>query len=357
MTAQPGALLAATLAAIVEVDNASLLAAEARQLQLTKPPGSLGRLETLGNQLAAIAGECPPPDPAPALVGVFAGDHGVQAAQRVSPWPAEVTRQMAANIADGGAGVSVLARVVGADVRVFDVGMLAPVDSDAVRDVHVRRGTGDLSVGAAMSAADAVAALEVGIIAAQKAFDEGYRCLIMGEVGIGNTTPAAALISVFTGASPAAVTGRGAGANDALLAHKIDVITRGIALNGARDADPLAALAAVGGLEHAALAGFVLGGAAARIPVIVDGVIACSAALVATAMAPAASGYLIAAHDGVEAGIAASLAHLGLTPVVSFDLRLGEGSGAVTVLPIVRGAASILREMATFESAGVSDAT
>ncbi len=347
-------LLHRTLDTIVGVDADAHAAAQARQLTLTKPPGSLGRLETLGNQLAAIAGVCPPPVPLPALVGVFAGDHGVQAAQQVSPWPQEVTVQMAANIALGGAGVSVLARTAGADVRVFDCGMLAPSPVDGVRDVHVRRGTDDLSQGPAMTRDEAVAALEVGIRAAQEAHDQGYRCLLLGEVGIGNTTPAAALISVFTGASPAEVTGRGAGADDAMLARKVEVIGRGIAVNGASDADPLGALAAVGGFEHAAMAGFVLGGAALRLPVIVDGVIACSAALVAVALAPEASGYLIAGHDGVEAGIAVALRHLGLTPVLGLDLRLGEGSGAVAALLLVAGAAAILRDMATFDSAGVS---
>ena len=181
-------LLARTLAAIVPVDEDARAAAEARQLTLTKPPGSLGRLETLGNQLSAISGQCPPPAPTPALVGVFAGDHGVQAGQRVSPWPQDVSRQMAANIALGGAAVSVLARNSGADVRVFDVGLLAPVDLDAVRDVNVRRGTDDFTEGPAMSIADAVAGLEVGIRAADQAYAQGYRCLVMGEVGIGNTT-------------------------------------------------------------------------------------------------------------------------------------------------------------------------
>ena len=354
MTISPESLLARTLASITAVDEEARAAAVARQLQLTKPPGSLGRLEDLGNQLAAVAGSCPPPDPSPALVGVFAGDHGVQSAHQVSPWPQEVTRQMAANIALGGAAVSVLARTAGADVRVFDVGMLAPLDLDGVRDARVRPGTDDFTAGPAMSEADAVAALEAGILAARQAVAEGYRCLVMGEVGIGNTTPAAALISVFTGADAATVTGRGAGADDATLARKVDVVRRGIAANAARADEPLAALAAVGGLEHAALAGFVLGGAAARLPVIIDGVIACSAALAAVALAPAASGYLVAGHDGVEAGIGVALEHLGIAPVVSLDLRLGEGSGAVTVLPIVRGAAALLREMATFDSAGVS---
>ncbi len=355
MSVTPGSLLARTIAAISPVSEEVRAEAESYQLQLTKPPGSLGRLESLGNQLAAISGQCPPPDPAPALVGVFAGDHGVQAAQQVSPWPQEVTRQMALNIAAGGAAVSVLARNAGASVRVFDVGMAEPVDDPSVMDVNVRRGTDDLSVGPAMSLSDAQRAVEVGIEAAQQAVADGFRCLAMGEVGIGNTTPSAALISVFSDSEPVRVTGRGTGADDEMLARKIQVISDGIKANSASADDPLAALAGVGGLEHAALAGFVLGGAAARVPVIIDGVIASSAALAAVALAPEAAGYLIAGHQGAEVGIAAALEHLGLDPVVAFDLRLGEGSGAATVLPIVRGAAQILREMATFASAGVSE--
>lgn len=354
MTTDPDGLLAGTILAILEVSEDARVAAEARQLQLTKPAGALGRLESLGNQLAAIAGECPPPDPAPAMVCVFAGDHGVQAAQGVSPWPQEVTQQMAINIGNGGAAVNVLARNAGADVRVFDVGMLAPVDLPSVRDVNVARGTADMTTGPAMSREQAVSAIEVGIAAARQAVTDGYRCLVMGEVGIGNTTPSAALISVFTGASPEEVTGRGTGADDEMLARKVAVIESGIEANGASASDPLGALAGVGGLEHAALVGLVLGGAASRVPVIVDGVIASSAALVAVALAPAASGYLIAAHRGVEVGIGPALRKLGLDPVVGLDMRLGEGSGAAAVLPIVRGAALILREMATFASAGVS---
>lgn len=346
-------LLARTLASIVAVDEDARAAAAAHQGHLTKPAGSLGHLETLGNQLSAISGACPPPVPSPALVGVFAADHGVHA-QGVTPWPQEVTVQMAANIAAGGAAVNVLARNAGADVRLYDVGLITPLVLEGVLDRRVRAGTADMTAGPAMDVADAVAAVEVGISAARQAVAEGYRCLLTGEVGIGNTTAAAALISVFTGAEPAAVTGRGAGAPDAMLTRKIAVVARAIEVNGASASDPLAALASVGGLEHAALAGFLLGGAAARVPVVLDGVIACSAALVAVALAPAVRGYLVGGHNGAESGIAVALASLGITPVVSLGMRLGEGTGAAVALPVVRGAALLLREMATFASAGVA---
>jgi len=350
----PPSLLAATLVAIGPADAAATAAAEARQLTLTKPAGSLGQLETLGNRLAGIFGTCPPPVPAPALLCVFAGDHGVWA-QGVSPWPQAVTAQMVANVAAGGASVNVLARHAGADVLVYDVGLAGPrPDAPGVRHHRVAPGTADLSLGPAMTAEQCGAAVEVGLRAAAEAAAAGYHCLIAGEVGIGNTTPAAALVSVFTGRPAAEVTGAGAGAVGEALAHKKAVVARAIEVNAATPADPLAALAAVGGLEHAAIVGYLLGAARHRLPVILDGVIACSAALVAVALAPPVRDYLIAGHDGVEPGIRAALAELRLDPVLALDLRLGEGSGALTALPVVQAAAKILREMATFGDAGVA---
>lgn len=323
-------------------------------MQLTKPPGALGQLEDLGNQLAAIAGECPPPVPEPALVCVFAGDHGVHA-QGVSPWPQEVTRQMVANMVAGGAAVNVLARHAGADVRIYDVGTTNPLSaSDVLRLDWIAAGTADLATGPAMTREQAQRALEIGIRAAQDAVADGYRCLLPGEVGIGNTTPAAALVSVFTGRPAGEVTGAGAGAQGETLQRKKDLIAHAIADRGVSANDPLGALAEVGGFEHAAIAGFILGAGAAHVPVILDGVIACSAALVAVALCPDVRGYLIAGHEGTEPGIEAAVGALGLVPVVSLDMRLGEGSGAVAALPVVEVAAKILREMATFESAGVS---
>ncbi|MEL4356633.1 MULTISPECIES: nicotinate-nucleotide--dimethylbenzimidazole phosphoribosyltransferase [unclassified Luteococcus] len=343
------------IAAITPVDEEARAAAEARQLTLTKPPGSLGELEALGNQLAAIAGACPPPVPEPALVCVFAGDHGVQA-QKVSPWPQEVTVQMAANISAGGAGVSVITRAAGGSLKVFDVGMLsaAPGTVDAV----IARGTRDFTVEPAMTDDECERAIEVGLQAARQAVAEGFRALVPGEVGIGNTTPSSALTSLFTGVSVAEVTGRGSGADDDMLARKGEVIQRGFARHGlspeSAAADPLRALACVGGFEHAAMVGLILGAAEQRVPLVLDGAIACSAALVAVALCPAAHGYLIAGHAGVEPGIQATMARLGLQPVIRLDLRLGEGSGGALALPVVATAARILREMATFDSAGVT---
>lgn len=346
-------LLERTLAAIRPVDEAARTAAETRQLDLTKPPGALGQLEQIGNQLAAIAGSCPPPVPEPALLCIFAGDHGVQR-HGVSPWPQEVTGQMVANMLNGGAAANVLARSVGADVAVIDVGTLTGMDDPRLVDRRLAPGTADLATGPAMTRDQAAAGLEIGIATAADAVAAGYQVLLPGEVGIGNTTPAAALIAVFTGHPAAEVTGSGAGAHGDALVRKVRLVADAIADRQVRADDPLGALAEVGGFEHAAIAGLILGAAAARIPVVLDGVIACAGALVAVALCPDVQGYLIAGHAGTEPGIGAALAALGLAPVVSLDLRLGEGTGAALALPVVQASARILREMATFSSAGVS---
>jgi len=352
------ALLEATIAGIRPVDRVAAEAAAERQGQLTKPRGALGVLEDLSLVLAGIGRACPAPLPAPAAVAVFAGDHGVLA-QGVSPWPQEVTGQMVANFASGGAAVCVLARQVGATVSVTDVGVAHPIvgEEQGVRVRRIGRGTADLSRGPAMSEAEALAAIEVGILTAQELISAGNRCLITGDMGIGNTTASAALIAASLHLDPVEVTGRGTGIDDAALAVKIRVIRSALELHQARLTSPLGRLAAVGGFEHAALVGFLLAGAAAGVPVLLDGVIAGSAALIAKDLAPQAVPYWIAGHLSVEPGHAHALSALGLRPVVDLDLRLGEGSGAVLALPLVQAAARILAEMATFDSAGVTDKT
>jgi nicotinate-nucleotide--dimethylbenzimidazole phosphoribosyltransferase len=333
---------------------AAMAAAETRQAQLTKPLGSMGRLEVLGTQLAGIARECPPPVPGPVAVAVFAGDHGVHA-QAVTPWPQEVTVQMVANVAAGGAVVNALAAQVGADVVVVDVGVVgdAPAHERLTR-AKVARGTADLSTGPAMSPEQARRAFDLGVAQAYRLVDGGYRMLVTGDLGLANTTPAAALVAAMTGLDPADVTGRGAGSDDAMLAHKVDVVRRAVARLDV-DADPMTVLAEVGGFEHAALAGFVLGGAARRVPVLLDGLIACSAALVAAALEPRAVAYLVAGHRSTEPGASAALTSLGLEPLLNLDLRLGEGSGAVLAVPLVQAAARMLAEVATFDSAQVTE--
>jgi len=348
-------LLEQTVAAIRPLDPAALAAARERQARLTKPPGSLGILEDVSVQLAGLAGRCPPPMPAPAAVAIFAGDHGVHA-QGVTPWPQEVTAQMVANFLQGGAVVNAFAAQVGADVCVVDVGVaadLAPVPGLLSR--KIRHGTADLSRGPAMSVDEAAGAVEVGIRTAHDLVAAGNRCLVTGDMGIANTTASAALVAAFTGRDAAEVTGRGTGVADAVYDRKVAVVRRALALHRPDPADPIGVVAAVGGLEHAALAGFILGAAAQRTPVVLDGVIAGAAALVAAALAPHAIGACIAGHRSTEPGHAVALSYLGLRPLVDLQLRLGEGTGALLALPLVQAAARVLRDVATFDSAGVTD--
>jgi len=353
----PGTAFETAAAAVRPTDLAGAgAAADARTDLLTKPKGSLGRLEALGSRLAAIARVCPPPVPERATVCVFAGDHGVLA-QGVSPWPAEVTAQMVANFCAGGAAVTVFARQACADVLVTDVGVSTPIPADSPTLLRrtVRRGTADLSTGPAMSPAEARAALDVGAEVAARAVTDGAQLLVTGEMGIGNTTPAAALIAAFTGRPAEEVTGRGTGIDDETLHRKTDIVAGAVARLAA-DASPLTVLAEVGGLEIAALAGLIVGGAAAGVPVLVDGVISAAAALVASALVPDARGYLIAGHLSAEPGAAAALHALRLEPLLALGMRLGEGSGATLAIPLVQAAARVLSEMATFGEANVDDA-
>ena len=347
-------LLEDTIAAVGPLDAAAVAAARERQEALTKPSGSLGRLEDVSVQLAGIASQCPPPLPEPAVVAVFAADHGVHA-QGVTPWPQEVTAQMVANFLASGAAVNAIATQAGAAVCVVDVGVAADLPTaQGLLSRKVRPGTADMTEGPAMTLEEARLAVETGIKVAADLVDEGYRCLITGDMGIANTTASAALIAVFTGSTPALVTGRGTGIDDPTWARKVEVVRRALDLHRCDPASPLETLAAVGGLEHAALAGFILGGAARRVPVLLDGVIACAAAVAARAFAPQVTDYLIAGHLSTEPGALRALDALGLQPLLDLGMRLGEGSGAVLALPVVAAAARVLRDMATFDSAGVS---
>jgi nicotinate-nucleotide--dimethylbenzimidazole phosphoribosyltransferase len=353
-------LLDETIAAIPPPDPGAVAAARDRQACMTKPAGSLGVLEDVSVQLSGLAGVCPPPMPSPAAVAVFAADHGVHA-QGVTPWPQEVTAQMVGNFLAGGAVVNAFAAQAGAEVVVVDVGVCSPlydgeVPPPGLLPRRVRAGTADMTVGPAMTADEVLAALEVGIETARDLVVAGNRCLLTGDMGIANTTASAALIAAFTGAPPAEVTGWGTGIDDEMHRHKIAVVERALALHGLDSgvSDPLRALAAVGGLEHAALAGFILGAAALRVPVILDGVIAGAAAMVAVALAPSCVDACVAGHRSAEPGHALALDHLGLVPLVDLGLRLGEGSGAVLALPLVQSAVRALRDVATFDSAGVT---
>jgi nicotinate-nucleotide--dimethylbenzimidazole phosphoribosyltransferase len=263
---------------------------------------------------------------------------------------------MVANFVAGGAVVNAFARQNGAEVLVVDVGVGIQLHGGAtLLDANIRRGTRDMTVEPAMTGAEVRAAVDVGISVAGALADAGARCLLTGDMGIANTTPAAALIAAFTGARPDQVTGRGTGIDDDTYRRKVEVVAAALARHPADPADPLSTLAAVGGLEHAALAGFILGAAERRIPVILDGVIAASAALVAAALAPDAVAAMVAGHRSAEPGATVALAHLGLVPLLDLGLRLGEGTGAVLALPIVASAVRVLHDVATFDAAGVSE--
>ena len=345
--------LADLLSAIEPLDAAAMSDARDRQAQLTKPAGALGVLEEASVRLSGIQGLCPPAAMTRPVVAVFAGDHGVHA-QGVTPWPQEVTASMIANFRAGGAAVNVLARQVGADVYVVDMGVAADLaPGPDLLDHKIRPGTSDLATGPAMSRDEAVQGLLAGAAVAQQLVDEGYDCLLSGDMGIANTTPSAALVAAFTGSAPGRVTGRGTGVDDPTLARKVEVVSVALLERPPGD-DPVETLASVGGFEHAGIAGFVLGAAARRTPVILDGVIAGAAALVAQALAPDALGYCFAGHRSVEPGHVVALDRLGLRPLVDLDLRLGEGTGAVLSFPLVEAAGAVLREMATFDSAGVA---
>ena len=345
--------LADLLSAIEPLDAAAMSDARDRQAQLTKPAGALGVLEEASVRLSGIQGLCPPAAMTRPVVAVFAGDHGVHA-QGVTPWPQEVTASMIANFRAGGAAVNVLARQAGADVYVVDMGVAADLaPGPDLLDHKIRPGTSDLATGPAMSRDEAVQGLLAGAAVAQQLVDEGYDCLLSGDMGIANTTPSAALVAAFTGSAPGRVTGRGTGVDDPTLARKVEVVSVALLERPPGD-DPVETLASVGGFEHAGIAGFVLGAAARRTPVILDGVIAGAAALVAQALAPDALGYCFAGHRSVEPGHVVALDRLGLRPLVDLDLRLGEGTGAVLSFPLVEAAGAVLREMATFDSAGVA---
>ncbi|SMF24302.1 nicotinate-nucleotide--dimethylbenzimidazole phosphoribosyltransferase [Streptomyces sp. Amel2xC10] len=351
----PHDLLAETVAGIRPLDAKALGEAWERQKRMTKPAGALGMLEIISAQLSGLSRQCPPPIPEPAAVAIFAGDHGVHA-QGVTPWPQEVTAQMVANFLGGGAVCNAFATQVGAEVCIVDVGVAADLPATpGLLPRKVRAGTSDMTIGPAMTREEAKQAIEVGIETARDLVAAGNKALLTGEMGIANTTASAALISVFTGADPAEVTGRGTGINDETLARKTEVVRRALELHQPDPADPLGVLAAIGGFEHAAMVGLLLGGASLRTPVILDGVSAGAAALVARAIAPEVLAACIAGHRSAEPGHVAALNKLGLRPLVDLDLRLGEGTGALLALPLVQSTARAMHEVATFDSAGVTE--
>ena len=334
-------------------DRAVAEQARARHLTLTKPPGSLGRLEELGIWVSSCQGACPPTQFTAPSVVLFAGDHGV-AEGGVSAFPPEVTGQMVANFAAGGAAVNVLARRCGASVRVVDMSVATDTSPEISR-FKVRRSSGDLRVTDALTIAEARSALAAGRAIADELVDGGADLLIAGDMGIGNTTPAAVLIGAMTRREPVEVVGRGTGIDDAGWIRKTAAIRDGMRRVRKVTGDPLAMLAAVGGADLTAMAGFLAQAAVRHTPVILDGVVVTAAALLANDLAPGAVQWWVAGHRSAEPAHTFALEHLDLAPLLEFSMRLGEGSGAVAALPIVAAAVDILTDMATFAEAGVTD--
>lgn len=330
-----------------------MAAAQRHQDLLTKPQGSLGRLEPLSVQLAGILAN-PSPRVERKAVVVLAGDHGV-AAEGVSAYPPEVTAQMVLNFLGGGAAVNVLARQAGARVTVVDVGVMAELpDHPHLKKRKIAPGTANFLRGPAMSREQAAAAVVTGIEVIEDEVAQGLDLVATGEMGIGNTTPASAITALYTGLPVAQVTGRGTGVDDVGLARKVEAIEQALDMHSPDPADPLGVLSTVGGYEIGAIAGVCLGAAAQRKPVIVDGFISAAGALLAAALCPATKSYLIASHLSVERGHGPLWETLGLRPLLDMDLRLGEGTGAVLAMHVVEAACRLLNEMATFADAGVS---
>jgi nicotinate-nucleotide--dimethylbenzimidazole phosphoribosyltransferase len=341
------------IASIKPLDSEAMGQARARQQQLTKPPGSLGRLEDLAVQFVGVTGQLLPEVERKAVV-VMAGDHGVTV-EGVSAYPSVVTAQMVLNFLRGGAAINVLAKLAGARVVVVDVGVAADLHHPGLLVRKVAAGTANMAIGPAMTQAQTVEAVQVGIDVFEVQFEQGIDLVATGDMGIGNTTASSAITAVLAGAPVTAVTGRGTGIDDEQLAHKIAVIEQAIACNRPDPNDPLAVLACVGGLEIAGLVGVILAAASHRVPVVIDGFISGTAALVAVKLCPGVRDFLIASHVSVEQGHRLILEHLGLTPLLNLGLRLGEGTGAALAMSIIEGAVHTHTEMATFAEAGVSD--
>lgn len=345
-------VLQETLNGIGELSQEATQQARRRLDNLTKPRGSLGVLEDIAAQLAGITG-----DPLPVIKGkaviVMAGDHGV-VEEGVSAYPQEVTPQMVYNFIAGGAGINVLARHAGARVTVVDIGVAAQIKHPSLVSRKVRAGTANMTKGPAMSREEAVKAIEVGIEVAASEIAQGANLLATGDMGIGNTTPSSAILAAFTGLPLDMVVGRGTGIDDQTLVRKKEAIKRALEVNQPDPDDPLDVLSKVGGLEIAGLAGVILGAAARRVPVVIDGFISGAAAMVAARLAPHSTRYMIASHVSEEPGHRYIPDLLGLKPMLQMRMRLGEGTGAVLAFHMVEAATKILREMATFEDAGVS---
>jgi len=351
---KPSSLIKQVCDQIGPVNHSWLKAARERQLTLTKPPGSLGRLEEIANRLAAIQ-QTVTPRIRGKRIYVVAGDHGVTA-EGISAYPREVTAQMVDNFLRGGAAINVLTRSGGIEVRVVDASVDADLtDRKGLIHAKTMRGTANFAVGPAMTRAEAEAAVAAGIELARVSASDGIHLLGIGEMGIGNTSAASAITAVLLGRDPDTVTGRGTGIDDERLAHKVAVIRRAVELNKPDAHDAIDILAKVGGAEIGVMAGIVLGAAADHLPVVADGFISTTAAALALTLEPNARDYLFNGHRSAERGHAALIDFIGDQPLLDLSMRLGEGTGAALAMHIVEAAAKLLSEMATFADAGVSN--
>ncbi|MBT7072948.1 MAG: nicotinate-nucleotide--dimethylbenzimidazole phosphoribosyltransferase [Anaerolineae bacterium] len=347
-------MLKEIVAKIQPLDEAAMAAAKARQDILTKPAGSLGRLEELSIQIAGVTGQAIPAINDKVII-TMAGDHGV-VAEGVSAFPQEVTPQMVLNFLYGGAAINVLSKQVGARISVVDMGVAADMEPHPLLVIKkIAKGTANMTQGPAMSREDAEKAILAGVEIVEAEIEKGLDIIGTGDMGIGNTTPSAAIAAALTGIAPAKLAGRGTGVDDEGLKRKIDAIERALKANKPDPDDGLDILAKVGGFEIAGLVGVILGAAAHRKPVMVDGFISTAAAMIAVTIAPTVKGYLISAHRSQEYGHMQMIEWLGLKPLVDLDFRLGEGTGAALGISFAEAACKILAEMATFAEAGVSD--
>lgn len=346
--------LKAEIEAVEPIDAAFEAAARARLDSLTKPPGSLGKLEEIATRVAVLQ-RTERPSVARKVVLLMAADHGV-VAEGVSPYPPEVTTQMAANFCRGGAAINQIAASVGAEVRIYDVGIAGDVvHCSGLTDRRVAEGTANMALGAAMTREGCAQATLAGIEAAREAAQQGFSLIATGDMGIGNTTAAAALTAAFTGTPVERVVGRGTGLDDEGLARKVEVVRRALEVNRVSELDAFGILAAVGGFELAALAGVVIGAAEEGVAVVVDGFISGAAALAAVALSPAARDYILPSHLSAEPGHVAVLEALGLEPILSLEMRLGEGTGAALAMGVIDASCRVMSGMATFAEAGVSE--
>jgi nicotinate-nucleotide--dimethylbenzimidazole phosphoribosyltransferase len=351
--------LPADLARVVDrvgpLDDAAMAAAFERHLSLAKPPGSLGKLEGLGLWLAGVQGRAVPERLTPRRVVVLAGDHGVAAAG-VTAQPAAATAARVATFAAGGAAVNALARAVDAEVVVADLAVDDEPDRRApgVLDLRIRRGSGRIDTEPALTTDETLAALRTGVALADAAADAGVRLLVPGDMGVGSTTIAAALVCATTGAEPVEAVGHGTGVDDAAWSRAVRVVRDALRRSASSRDDPVSLLAELGGADVAAMTGLLVGAAARRVPVVLDGVLSGAAALVAAQLSPVAPAYWAAGHRCGEPAHARALAHLGLEPLLDLGLRLGEGTGALLAVPLLDAAVAVLREMATAGEPGVA---